>query len=161
MNRLDVTYEQAFMATPKNKYVEKMVETLVYHNDCHNEPLSNQNLQQTVSKVTEETEEEERNANNVTMYTFYQYPVTTNIQRKNVNVPNERRISSEILAETIKGFNRLTLHSTINNYAYYNSDEDDAESEPKSDQLVANHTSDGNKRKVTGTDTTNGISPQK
>ena len=63
-----------------------------------------------------------------------------------------------MLAETLKG---LTLDSTINDSAYYNSDEDDAESDPKSDPLVATHTSDGKKRKITDTDTTNGNSPQK
>ena len=52
------------------------------------------------------------------------------------------------------------LQSTINDYSYYNSEEEDAESDPKSDQLVATHISDGNKRKVTYTDNTNGNSPQ-
>ena len=52
-----------------------------------------------------------------------------------------------ILEETIKEFNGLTIQSTIKNSAYYDSEEDDAESNPKSDSLVANHTSDGNERK--------------
>ena len=55
----------------------------------------------------------------------------------------------------------LTLDSTINNSAYYNLDEDDAESDPKSDPLVATYTSERKKRKVTDTDKTNGNSPQK
>ena len=62
-----------------------------------------------------------------------------------------------ILAETIKSFKGLTLQSTINDSAYYNSEEDDAESNLKSDQLVATHTSDRKKRKVADNDTTNGI----
>ena len=49
-----------------------------------------------------------------------------------------------MLAETLKG---LTLYSTINDSAYYNSDKDDTESDQKSDPLVATHTSDGNKIK--------------
>ena len=53
------------------------------------------------------------------------------------------------------------MDSTINDSAYYNSDEDDAESDPKSDPLVATHTSDRKKREVTDTDTTKGNSPQK
>ena len=112
-----------------------------------------------------ETEEEEHNiisdANNVTMDAFYQSPVKTNTQGKIANVPNERQISSDILAETIKGFNGFTLQSTINNSAYYYSEENDAEIDPKSDQLVATHTSDGMKIKVTDTDTTNRNPPQK
>ena len=87
-----------------------------------------------------------------------QSPVTTNTQRKNANIPNERRITPEILAETLKG---LMIHSTINNSEYYNSDEDEAESDPKSDQLVATHTSDGKKRKLPNSDTINRNSPQK
>ena len=67
----------------------------------------------------------------------------------------------DILAETIKGFKILTLHSTINDFAYYNSDKDDAEINPKSDPLVATHTSDGKKIKVSDTDTINRNSPQK
>ena len=65
-----------------------------------------------------------------------------------------------ILEETLKGFKILRLHSTTNNSEYYNSDKDNAGSDPKSDPLVATHTSDGKKRKVTYTDTTNGNSPQ-
>ena len=83
-------------------------------------------------------------ANNVTTDTFYQSPVTTNTQINN--------------AETLKG---LTLHSTINDSAYYNLDEDDAESDPKSDPLVDNHTSDGKKRKLPNSDTINRNSPRK
>ena len=60
---------------------------------------------------------------------------------------HERRISSEILAEMIKEFKVLTLQSTINDFSFYNSEEDDAESDPKTDQLVATHTSDRKKKK--------------
>ena len=56
--------------------------------------------------------------NNVTMYTLCQSPVTTNTQGEIANVKNERQISSDILAETIKGFNELTLQSTINDSEY-------------------------------------------
>ena len=63
-----------------------------------------------------------------------------------------------MLAETLKV---LTLDSTINDSAYYNLDEDDAESDPKSNPLVATHTREGKKRQVTDTDTTNGNYPQK
>ena len=84
-------------------------------------------------------------ANNVTMYNFCQSPATTNTQIKIANVPNNRQISSDILAETIKVFNGLTLFLTINDSRYYDSDKDDAESDPKSNQLVATHTSDERK----------------
>ena len=67
----------------------------------------------------------------------------------------------DVLAETIKGFKVLTLQSKINDYSYYHSEEDIAERDPKSDPLVATHTSDVNKRKITDTDTTQGNSPQK
>ena len=106
-----------------------MVETLVDYNDHKNSPLSNEKIQQAVSKVMAETEDEKRdaecNTNNVTMDTlFQQYPVTTNTQEDIANVTNERRISSNIMAETIRGFKRLTLQSTIKDSAYHNSEED-------------------------------------
>ena len=109
---IDMMYERACMATPKDNFFEKMLETIVDHNNRRNAPFLNENIQQAVSKVMAETEDEERNSNNVTMEesnansvtmdTLCQSPVTTNIQRNNANFPNERRISSVILAERIK-----------------------------------------------------------
>ena len=78
------------------------------------------------------------------------------IHQERKNVPNEKRTSSDSQAETIKVFNRLTLQSTINDSADYHSDKNDAESDPKSDQVVATQISDGKERKVTYTDTTKG-----
>ena len=89
------------------------METIIDHNDRHNVPLSNENLRQAVSRIMSETEEEERdakcNANNVNMDTFIHSPDTTNTLRKKANVQNERQISSDILAETMKGFKGLKL----------------------------------------------------
>ena len=93
------------------------------------------------------------------MDTFSHSPAKTNSQRNIANVPNERQISLGIMTETIKEFKGLTLQSKINDYVYYISDEDDAESDPNSNPKVATHTSDRNKRKFTDTDTTNGIYP--
>ena len=117
------------MATTKDKYYTMMLETLVYYNDRNNAPLSNDKLRRSVSKVLIETEEEERdakrNANNVAMDTFFtQSHGTTNTQREIANITNERRISSNILLEKIKGFNELTIQSTINDSVYYDSEED-------------------------------------
>ena len=53
------------------------------------------------------------------------------------------------------------LQSTINDSVYYNSEEDEVERYPKSDQLLATHNSDGKKIKVTYTITTNGNYLQK
>ena len=97
----------------------------------------------------------------MTTETFIQSPVTTNTPRKKIDVPNGGRISLESLTETTKGFNRLTLQPTINDSSYYNSDKDDAKSNPKRNQVVGTDTSDGNERKVTATDTTKGNSAHK
>ena len=78
------------------------------------------------------------------MDNFCQSPVITNTQKKNASIPNERQITSDILAETLKV---LTLNSTINDSAYYNSGEDDSGSYPKSDPLLDTDTSNGKKRK--------------
>ena len=76
------------------------------------------------------------------MDNFIQSPVMTNTPRRKTEFPNERRISLDKLEETLKGFNRLTLQSTINDYADYHSDKNDAERDPKSYHVVATHTSD-------------------
>ena len=44
----------------------------------------------------------ERNVNNVTMDTFFQYPVTINAEKKDTNATNERQITLDIHAETMK-----------------------------------------------------------
>ena len=41
LNRLEVTYERACMANPRDKYYEKMLDTLVDYNDHHNAPFCN------------------------------------------------------------------------------------------------------------------------
>ena len=51
------------------------------------------------------------------------------------------------LTETTKGFNRLTLQLTNKYYVDYHSDENDAGDDPKSNQVVATHTSDKKKEK--------------
>ena len=111
--------------------------------------------------MDEEGRDAKQNANNVTTDTFIQSSVTTNTPREKTDVPHERRIYLDSLTETLKGFNRLTLQSTISVSADDHSDKNDAEIDPKSDQVVATHTSDGKKRKVTATDTTKGNSPYK
>ena len=108
-----------------------------------------------------ETEEKECNANNVTTYTFIKPPVTTNAPRYKTDVANESQISLDSLTERIKGFNRLTLQSTINDSVDDHSNKNVSESDPKSDPLVATHTSGGNERKIADTDTTKGNSPRK
>ena len=75
---------------------------------------------------------------------FHWYPITTNTQGDISNVTNERRISLNILKETIKRFNGLNFQSIINDSTYYDSEEDDAERDPNTDQLAATHISNGN-----------------
>ena len=58
LNRIDMAYEQLCMATTKDKYYTKMLETLVDYNDCNNAPLSNEKIRQVVRRVMAETEEE-------------------------------------------------------------------------------------------------------
>ena len=46
------------MATPKDKYYNAFLDTLVKYNTLRGKPLSNQNIQKSVGKVIEETEAE-------------------------------------------------------------------------------------------------------
>ena len=95
------------------------------------------------------------------MDTFIQPPIMTNTPREKTDVSNERRISSDSLTEILKGFNRLTFQSTINNYADDHSKINVAKSDTETKQVVATHTSDRKKIKVTATNNTNGNSPHK
>ena len=60
LNILDMTYERACMATPRDKYYGKMLETIV---DYTNAPLSNEKLRQEMH-----TDMEKRKRNNVTKF---------------------------------------------------------------------------------------------
>ena len=149
------------MANQKEEYYTDLLETMIEHNDRSKTPLSKEKLQKAINTVVAETEDKKRNANNVNTDTFIHPPVTTNTPREKTYVANERQISPDSLTETIKGFNRLTLLSTINDSAYDHSNKNVSESDPKSDQLVATHTSDGNKIKIIDPDTTKGNYPHK
>ena len=92
---------------------------------------------------------------------FNQYPITTNTQEDISNLTNKRQIYLKILAEMIKEFNGMTIQSTINESLYYDSQKDDAKSDPKINSLVGTHISDRNKRKITDNDTTNRNFPYK
>ena len=75
---------------------------------------------------------------------FIQPPVTTNTLREKTDVANERRIYSGSLTETLKGFNRLMLQSTINDSADDHSNKKISECDPESNPSVATQTSEGN-----------------
>ena len=65
--RLDVTYQRAFMVTPKDKYYNALLDNLVKDNNLRGEPLSNERLRQSVIYVREEMDvEQERNINDIT-----------------------------------------------------------------------------------------------
>ena len=91
------------MATPKEEYFTKTLDSLIDYNHCHGTPQSIKDPQEAVSRFMEEEEKyAKHNVNNVTKDDFFQSPVTINAQKKYVNVKNERRIALDIHAETIK-----------------------------------------------------------
>ena len=92
----------------------------------------------------------------MTTDTFIQTPVTINASREKTYVANERKISFDSPAETIKIFNKLTLQSTIHNSENDNSNKNVAKSDPKSDILAGTNSSDRKKENITDTDTTKG-----
>ena len=51
LNRLDMKYDRACMSTQRDKYYEKMLETIVDYNDRNNAQFSNETLQQAVVTV--------------------------------------------------------------------------------------------------------------
>ena len=48
LDRLDVTFERACMATPKDKYYTKLLKNIVNDNNRNGAPLSNENIRQAV-----------------------------------------------------------------------------------------------------------------
>ena len=94
LDRLDVRYQKAFMATPQDKYYTRMLKNLVKMNDRNSETFSNEKLRKAVSDVREETEAEHgRNINDITCDASFKSP------------PKKKDIS------------------TINDSVYYESDE--------------------------------------
>ena len=86
LDRLDVTYQQAFMATPKDKYYNRLLDTLTDDNNHKGKPLSNEKLQQAFSLVMEETGAEfELNMNKITCNTSFRSP----IQKKDLSTIND------------------------------------------------------------------------
>ena len=64
------------MATPKNKYYNEFMDTIVKDNNLRGKPLSNKKIQKAVSDIIEEMEAEfERNYNEITCDTLYQSPI--------------------------------------------------------------------------------------
>ena len=51
LDRLDVTYQRAFMATPQDKYYNALLNTLFKDNNCKVAPLYNDKIRQELGKV--------------------------------------------------------------------------------------------------------------
>ena len=150
MNKLDVTCDQACMATSREKYYTKIYEALIDYNNRNDAPFSNENIQDSIHKVIAEEELDANNINldacNVTEDTFSQ---TSNTQRDNANaiLTSEKLDKSDDLVETLKEL-------TFNYDGYYVSNSantNDAKVNPASNWKTFTHTSDGKKRKVTDT----------
>ena len=50
-NRIIMSYEQVCMANPRDNYYTKMLETLIYHNDCCNGPISSEKILQAFGRA--------------------------------------------------------------------------------------------------------------
>ena len=82
---IDVTYERACMATPKDKYYTKLLKTLVDDNNRNGSPLSNENIKILFSIVMKETEAEiEHDIKEIKMDNSFQSPV----QKKYISTIN-------------------------------------------------------------------------
>ena len=91
LDRLDVSYERLYIATPKEEYFTEMLHSLIERNRCHSTPMSNKNLQEAVIRVMEdEKNDANRNVHNVTTDNLFQAPITLNVQKKDANVTYER-----------------------------------------------------------------------
>ena len=66
LDRLDVSYERAYMVTPKEEHFDDILDQLIKHNRCHGTPMSNKNIQEAVIRVMED----EKKMPNVTSITL-------------------------------------------------------------------------------------------
>ena len=86
LDRLDVTYQRSFMATPQDKYYMRFLDDLVEMDNCNGETFSNEKLRQAVIDVISETGvEHERNINDITCDDSYQSPM----KKKDVSTIND------------------------------------------------------------------------
>ena len=53
LEQLDVTYQRAFIATPKDIYYNVLLDILVKDNNLRGEPLSTKEIQKAVSRLIE------------------------------------------------------------------------------------------------------------
>ena len=76
LDRIEVTYQRAFMATPaENKYYKETLKSIIKANNKGGK-LCNEKLRQAVIYSREELNiEHERNINNITCDDLYQYPM--------------------------------------------------------------------------------------
>ena len=142
-NKLDATYKQACMVTPKDKHNTELSVTITNSNDHNGESLSNDKIRDAIIRfIVEEGVE----AHNATMDTFFHPPITSNTQGENANaiLTSEILNNSGALVETLKIL-------TVKDAGYYDSDQNDKDGDPVSNPKVGNHTSDINKIKVTVT----------
>ena len=72
------------MVNPKEKYYEKMLETLINDNNRNSAPFANENIWQALNKLMEETKVEfKRNINEITIDTSFQSPIKIYISINN------------------------------------------------------------------------------
>ena len=102
------------MATPRDEYYTKMLETLIDHNDRHNAPFYSEKFQQSVRIFMEENEKEERdvehNVNNVTMDNFFN---NYTISPSQGDIANMKSVHSNISPLQGEIENVTSVHSTI------------------------------------------------
>ena len=138
LDRLDVSYERAYVATPKEEYSMEMLDHLNEYNDHHGQKLPNKKLRDAVIRVTEEEEEEiKSHINNITIDTSFQSPVAMNAKKKDANMSLEIRLTSGVLAKTIKNSKVCTIQSTINDSGYYESNKQVDEIKDSEEQVDA------------------------
>ena len=99
LNKLDITCEQACIATSRENYYTENFKTLPDYNNRNNTPLLSENIQEEMCKVMEE--ESITYSNNVTVDTFSH---TYNTQRENLYAvfTSEKLDKLEELTDTLK-----------------------------------------------------------
>ena len=99
---IDVSYNGACMATPKEEYFTEMLHSILEHNHRHGKHYPVKSFEKQLSESWKMKKYAKGNVNNFTTDNLFHPPVNINAQKKDSNMTYERRMALGILAETMK-----------------------------------------------------------
>ena len=102
LNKLDATYEQACMITPRDRYSTELFRTITDCNDRNGATFTNENILYAIQSVILE---EEADAHKINVHTFSQTTVTPNTEKekKSTILTRDKQNILDALGKKLKG----------------------------------------------------------